>query len=182
MMMIRDWNRLPREVTDIPSLAAFKGRSRIRLWATRSNCSCLLQQVRLDGLERSIPTQAKCLLYGLWRKAETAGTDRPGEEEAQGGSYQCVEKPDEREWKRSSTCASRVYFFQVQGFTHPSVNFMSPPSFFISTASQGPSHWQCNSVVHQLLLPVLDQLQLAEGVLCPMMPLMERLNNTNPRY
>lgn len=31
MMMIRDWNRLPREVTDIPSLAVFKVRSRIGL-------------------------------------------------------------------------------------------------------------------------------------------------------
>lgn len=37
-------------------------------------------------------------------------------------------------------------------------------------------------MVRQLLLPVLYQLQLAEGMLCPTMPLKEMLNNTDTRY
>lgn len=94
--------------------------------------------------------QTVCLLYDLWRKAETAGTDRPREQEAQGlfisVCKNLMKGSEEDNQPSSGFVPSRCRVLPTL------LNFTNPPSFPISTASWGPSCWQCNSVMHQLLL------------------------------
>lgn len=58
MIVLEHWNKLPREVVDVPSMQVFRGW--MGLWATSSTwrCSCSLQG-ELEYLTLKVPSQPK---------------------------------------------------------------------------------------------------------------------------